>query len=319
MLGTDPVAVDHADADAGPHLQLVLAQPDALGQQVEHPAGAVGGAADRVVGRQVAEHDRELVADQPADRVRRADRGREPARGLLDQGVAQLVPEAVVDVLELAELDLQHADRVGRGGAGQPAVDLVEHPAPGGQPGERVEQGRVRERGGEGGEHVPGRVRDLVTLGADDGQRGGAGVRSGQQRAHRVGQGEVGGERRRLRRRFGGVGRGERTDQITEAAQGATGGVVEHGSAQRDLQHPLLHSRPPSPRPEAASAYLLHRATHPGKIHLDRNRPTGGTPRFRSCVRPHGSLAPDPRTGFAPDRGALHTVSLLNPTPLGEP
>src|SRR6185437_2422889 len=95
-----------------------------------------------------AEHDCELVADQPADRVRRPDGGGQPPRRLLDQRVAELVPEAVVDVLELAELDLQDTDRMRRRGPGQPAVDLVEQPAPGGEPGQRVEQGRVGERRG---------------------------------------------------------------------------------------------------------------------------------------------------------------------------
>jgi hypothetical protein len=52
--------------------------------------------------------------------------------------------------------------------------------------------------------------------------------------------------------------------------QAVPGGVVELGGAQRDFQHPFLHALPPSPRPEAASAYFLRPATHPAKIHLDR-------------------------------------------------
>ena len=35
-------------------------------------------------------------------------------------------------------------------------------------------------------------------------------------------------------------------------------------------RYAVPHALPPSPRPEAASAYFLRRATHPVKIHLDR-------------------------------------------------
>ena len=81
------------------------------------------------------------------------------------------------------------------------------------------------------------------------------------------------------------VGGRERADQVAEAAEGTAGGVVEHGSAQRHLEHPFLHAPAPSPRPEAASAYLHASGNSSGQNSPGPNLTTGGAPAL-SSVRP---------------------------------
>jgi hypothetical protein len=100
--------------------------------QVQHGL-LVGGAGDQ---------DGELVAAEPGHRAGRADGGGQPGADLDQQQVAVLVPEGVVDRLELVEVE-DHHRRAGHRAGG----DVVEHrtePAlqagAVGQPGERVVQ-----------------------------------------------------------------------------------------------------------------------------------------------------------------------------------
>ena len=76
-------------------------------QHLVEATGAVGDLVD--VARLVAQHD-ELVAAEPGDRVALARAGAEPRGDLDEQGVAEVVAEAVVHVLEAVEVEQQHAD-----------------------------------------------------------------------------------------------------------------------------------------------------------------------------------------------------------------
>ena len=60
---------------------------------------------------EVLEQDRELVAAEAGDGVGRSRRGADALGRQPDQLIAALVPEAVVDQLEVVEVDHQHADR----------------------------------------------------------------------------------------------------------------------------------------------------------------------------------------------------------------
>ena len=88
------VAVAHADADACVPVDVLAVDLDRR----------LVGAGDAV------EQDRELVTTEPRDRVRRPNRHLEPARDLLEHLVARGVAEAVVDGLEVVEVDEHDAD-----------------------------------------------------------------------------------------------------------------------------------------------------------------------------------------------------------------
>ena len=57
------------------------------------------------LGHRPFEQNRELVAPDPSERVRRAQDGREPTRQREQQVIADRVTEAVVDKLEAIEVD----------------------------------------------------------------------------------------------------------------------------------------------------------------------------------------------------------------------
>ena len=54
----------------------------------------------------------ELIAAQAGQRIAVAKRRREPPGQLLQEAVAHLVPQRVVDMLELIDVQEQHADHV---------------------------------------------------------------------------------------------------------------------------------------------------------------------------------------------------------------
>ena len=64
-------------------------------------------ARDRVEVRFVLGQDRELVAAEAGDQVRRANESGDPLRGRHEECVARSVPERVVDDLEVVEVDEQ--------------------------------------------------------------------------------------------------------------------------------------------------------------------------------------------------------------------
>ena len=90
--------------DAGADVELVMVDVIRLRKRLDHRLGDTRHAA--LVGR-VADHDRELVAAQPAALLVLAGRRHEPLRHLRQEPVADLVTERVVDRLESVEIDHQ--------------------------------------------------------------------------------------------------------------------------------------------------------------------------------------------------------------------
>ena len=68
---------------------------------------------ERGVGRvpRLGQEDRELVAPEARDRVHRAEQSPQPLRELLQQKVAELVAEGVVDLLEPVEVHGEERER----------------------------------------------------------------------------------------------------------------------------------------------------------------------------------------------------------------
>lgn len=130
----DPTAHGHR------HLAAVQRErrPDRLGHP--HPQQL-----DVGLGHPVADDD-ELVAPEPGQGVTRPDHGLQALRHQDQQLVAGGVPDAVVDHLELVDVEEQCRDRTG-GPAGQGLGDPVGEQGTVGQRGERVVEGLVRELG----------------------------------------------------------------------------------------------------------------------------------------------------------------------------
>ena len=106
-----------AAADADADVAALAGDVERLRQRAAQPSG--GDRGHRRVARAAAQ-DRELVAAQARDQVALAHGGPEPLRDLDQQAVAGLVPEAVVDDLEVVEVEEQHRDALaGRGGGAQ--------------------------------------------------------------------------------------------------------------------------------------------------------------------------------------------------------
>ena len=101
VLGID------ADAQAARERQRVAADVGRQRQRVEDLLGDGSGIAGA---RHLGEQDDELVAAVPAHRVRLAHRGLETAGGELQDPIADRVAERVVDLLEVVEVDEDHAD-----------------------------------------------------------------------------------------------------------------------------------------------------------------------------------------------------------------
>ncbi|MEZ5262905.1 MAG: hypothetical protein R2755_14305 [Acidimicrobiales bacterium] len=134
----DDACAPDAAPDAGPRRDLGPVDHQRLGQPVEHPLGhqaqgvGVGGAG-------VLEQHGELVAAHAGGGVARSQAVGQPVGQLHQQAVAGGVAQAVVDHLEVVEVDEQH-HRIGPA----PAVDLqrVLHPVGQqhavGEPGQRI-------------------------------------------------------------------------------------------------------------------------------------------------------------------------------------
>src|SRR3712207_5546303 len=106
--------VGDADAGADEHLTLAGAEP-AL-HLLDDP---VGDGLDLVLAGHVLEQHGELVAAEPGRRVRDAEAVQEPAGHAGEELVAGGVAEAVVDPLEVVEVEEQDGDGVaGAAGAG---------------------------------------------------------------------------------------------------------------------------------------------------------------------------------------------------------
>ena len=134
------------DADARVDEQLLTA-PDERGlQDGQQPPSDVGRRRDPGRDGRILDKDSELVAAHPRDRVPGAE-GRAQALGDADQdGVALAVPQAVVDRLEVVEIDEEDRQRprialVERQGVVQP----IDEERAVGKAGQRVMEGLVAE------------------------------------------------------------------------------------------------------------------------------------------------------------------------------
>ena len=133
----------HRDAQAGADDDVVVVELERAGQRLEDPLGGLGGGLDVV---DVLQQDRELVAAEAGGGVGGADAGRDPLGHLEQHPVAGGVAEAVVDGLEVVEVDEHdgHADALAQRPRHGVADALVEQRAVG-QVGDRVVEGLVGE------------------------------------------------------------------------------------------------------------------------------------------------------------------------------
>jgi hypothetical protein len=104
-VGYVGLAVDEADTDAGAREDLFGLDLRRDLERLQNPGGGVGGLG-RV--RCSLEQDGELVPAETRDSVGRPDGDQKPLRDLLQNPVARLVAEAVVDRLEVVQVDEQH-------------------------------------------------------------------------------------------------------------------------------------------------------------------------------------------------------------------
>src|SRR6185436_20336001 len=212
QLGGIGHLVTGRDADAGRTADDVrtaetVAHLDRRGQGVHDAGGDLLGG-DRVGG--VGDQDGELVAPHPGGRVARADGLRDAPADRDQQLVADRVPERVVDLLEVVEVDEQHAHRAGAApGELERLLQPVAEQHPVGQAGEPVVErlvgqvalqaaalgdvpdGQHHARDGRVGAQVPPGALDLqqAPVRAHGGQVDGRGVPApGAHAYQRVGQ-----------------------------------------------------------------------------------------------------------------------------------
>ena len=110
LLGVERV-LRHGDPDARGHHDLFAAQAE---RRIEQPADALGRGQGVVEAADALEQHRELVTAEAGDGVRRARRVIDPRGCRRDQLVATRMSEAVIDELEVVEVDHQHGDPLGR-------------------------------------------------------------------------------------------------------------------------------------------------------------------------------------------------------------
>ena len=175
------------DADRAAHLERQPVDHERLAQRaLEHL-----GDGQRVLGaHDLGQQDAELVAAEAGDGVGGAQRGLEPLGDLLEEHVAVVVAERVVDLLEVIEVHDHHGQAaVAALGGAQRLLDAVAEQHAVGQAGERVVQRLVL-------------LGDRLAAAAVDGQQ-----RQEQQRQD--GEREVGGDhehRREAEQQAGGRG-----------------------------------------------------------------------------------------------------------------
>ena len=134
----DSGRVGEGDTDAGGDDDVEPADLDRVGERPEYPLGEID---RRELVREVLGDNDELVAPEPGDDVTVADRAAQPV-GDLGRAPGR-VSEAVVDCLELVEVDEQQPDRAGGTGlAGQRLPDALQEQGPVRQPGQRVVPGQ---------------------------------------------------------------------------------------------------------------------------------------------------------------------------------
>ncbi len=95
------------DPDAGGDAEFAAADPVGLGERGAQPFGEL---LDLEPAERAADQGGELVAAEPGDGVPAADGALEPAGGLDQQLVADLVAGGVVDRLEAVQVEEEHGD-----------------------------------------------------------------------------------------------------------------------------------------------------------------------------------------------------------------
>ena len=88
---------------------------------------------------------RELVAAEPRDQVGLAEATADAVGHRLQQFIADMVPERVVDALELVDIDIEQRELLALAGALQLALDLLAEQHPVRQVGQRVVMREVRD------------------------------------------------------------------------------------------------------------------------------------------------------------------------------
>ncbi|MDP9397604.1 MAG: hypothetical protein M3P96_07150 [Actinomycetota bacterium] len=131
-------AARRRDPDAGRHDQLLVLQLHLGGERGEDAGGHLLGALRTAGSRQ---QDRELVPAQAAHRVRRSYAALQPPGQDDEQVVARRVAQAVVDGLEVVDVDEQHGEVLAGAAADRFGVaEPVGEQRPVAQPGEGVVQ-----------------------------------------------------------------------------------------------------------------------------------------------------------------------------------
>ena len=136
QFGSRVARLAACDADAGADVDLLAEKPERNPQRGPDALGDAGGSRD--VG--VFEQDGELVAAKPRGRVLGADRRPQPMRGLDQDVVAGGVTEAVVDRLEVVEVD-EEDRQVADLAAVEGVFDPFPEQAPVGQSRQRIVEG----------------------------------------------------------------------------------------------------------------------------------------------------------------------------------
>ena len=88
---------------------------------------------------------RELVTAEPRDQIGLADAAPDPAGHRLQQFIADMVPERVVDALELVDVDIEQGELLALAGPLQLALDLFAEQHPVRQVGQRIVMREVRD------------------------------------------------------------------------------------------------------------------------------------------------------------------------------
>ncbi|KDB50361.1 hypothetical protein X805_40490 [Sphaerotilus natans subsp. natans DSM 6575] len=128
-----------ADADAGLHPDLAAVDLEGALEQLQQLAGDHGGV---FLIAQRLQHQDELVAAQPSERVLAPGALRQALGHVAQQPVAAAVAQAVVDGLEVVQVDEHHPDAVLLAPrCGQGLIQPVQHHAAVGELGQRIDMG----------------------------------------------------------------------------------------------------------------------------------------------------------------------------------
>ena len=172
LPGRIGMAGKERDPDAGLDPEREILDLEGLRKRISDPVGHVQ-CVRRIRG--YVEDDAELVAAEPRQRVHGPQDARQSRADLAEQGVAALVPEGVVQILETVEVDDQHGDPAARAAA--PADRLLDP---------LLEQAAIRQPREVVGDRLTARLVERAKVAE--------GERSAQQRRQKGEEGERVGE-----------------------------------------------------------------------------------------------------------------------------